>query len=157
MKSPEHFGSVKELRTVLPEAVILQVHRDPLTCFLSMNSMLYNIHKSATLYSDRKALATANMELFKNEMARNKSFRESADNGIIDVWYDDLIADPLLVVEQAYQKAGLTFSESFRENMKAYARSNPKDKFGAHKYRAEDFGLAEDEITDKLYPLRMRS
>ncbi|MEE4255708.1 MAG: sulfotransferase [Bacteroidales bacterium] len=153
MKSPEHFGSVREIRKVLPNALILQIHRDPLTCFLSMNSMLYHIHKSASRYSDKKRLALTNMKLFEHELARNKAFRREAGPGVIDVFYEDLVADPFAVLKDVYAKAGLDFSEAFSEAVQNYAKANPKDKFGAHQYDAADFGLNENEIRDKLDPL----
>ena len=150
MKSPEHAGSIGELHKIIPGAILVETHRDPVECYNSMNSLLHNIHSSITDNDDRTQLATANMKLLLHEIDRNRQARKSNNINIIDVWYEDLLADPAGVVESIYLRAGINIDDHFRERMDLYVKGNPKDKFGAHRYNAQSFGLSDETIRDKF-------
>lgn len=155
MKSPEHLGSITELKNNIPEVILIETHRDPVECVNSMNSLLYNIHKSISKYNDKKKLAGYNMKLLENELARNRQARKDQTMKIIDIWYEDLITDPIGVVESIYRQAGLGLDKTYREQMQKYFKNNPKNKFGAHQYDSRSFGLNDDEIREKFSPFEI--
>lgn len=150
MKSPEHLGSVQEIRNIIPEARIIEIHRDPITCFSSMNSMLYNLHKSVTHYSDLKKLTSSNMAFLEHEVHRNRSAREHQDLDIIDIRYDDLTNTPVDLVKSIYRKAGMEFNDIHRQKMEAYNLRNPKHKYGRHTYSNSYFGVNNAEMEERL-------
>lgn len=150
MKSPEHLGSVAEIRNKIPEAILIEIHRDPTECFNSMNSMLYNLHKSVTYYSDKHKLAQSNLKMLESELARNRAQRKDPKTKIIDVWYEDLLSDPATVVEEIYRKSGMEMSENFEQSLGRYVNENPQHKHGTHKYDSQSYGMRNEEIVEKL-------
>jgi hypothetical protein len=53
---------------------------------------------------------------------------------IVDVLYEDLLADPVQVVRTIYRHFGMPLSEETAQRMLDYVRSKPQDKFGRHAY-----------------------
>lgn len=155
MKSPEHLGSIAEIKNNIPGVILVETHRNPVECLNSMNSLLYNIHRSITQYSDKNQLAGSNMKLLENELGRNRQARKDQTMKVIDVWYEDLITDPIRVVESIYRQAGLPLDATFHERMQKYIVKNPKNKFGEHKYDSQSFGLIDDEIKEKFSPFEI--
>jgi len=150
LKSPEHLGSVSEIKNILPKAILIETHRNPLECFNSMNSLIYNLHKSISHYSDKQKLARSNMKMLEYELSRNREARKNSELNIIDVWYEDLVSNPIGVVESIYRKCGLDIDETFRQRMEEYINKNPQHKHGPHKYDSQSFGVRKEEIEEKL-------
>jgi len=155
LKSPEHLGSISDIKRVLPKAILIETHRDPQVCFNSMNSLLFTIHKSSSRYSDRHKLAQSNMKILENELSRNREARRNPEMDIIDVWYEDLVSNPMGVVESIYRKCGLDIDEIFRRKMEDYINNNPQHKHGKHIYNAQAFGFCDAEIKEKLSPFEI--
>ena len=64
----------------------------------------------------------------------------------LDLYYDDLVADPLGVVRKVYSHFDLAFPEGLEERIGAFLRQHPKDRFGQHRYSLEQFGMNRDEV-----------
>lgn len=155
LKSPEHLGSVSEIKSILPKAILIETHRNSFDCFNSMNSLLFNVHKSVSNSSDMQKLARSNLQLLEYELSRNREARKNPELDIIDVWYEDLISNPIGVVESIYRKSGIDIDETFRRRMEEYLSKNPQNKYGKHNYTSQTFGLSNAEIKKKLYPLEI--
>ncbi|MFA5417106.1 MAG: sulfotransferase [Bacteroidales bacterium] len=148
MKSPEHSGSVLEIYNTIPEAILIETHRDPVECANSLNSLIYSIHRPSSIDIDKKELALANLKLLESELKKNELARKNAKIKIIDVLYNDLVSGPLKTIETIYSKIGIDLDAATRLKMKAYLVENPKNKFGSHTYSAQSFGI-DDEIVRK--------
>jgi hypothetical protein len=62
----------------------------------------------------------------------------------LDVWYTQLMADPLAVVRRIYRHFDLRLSAEAEERMRTYLATHPKDHAGPHVYSLEQFGLDPD-------------
>jgi len=62
----------------------------------------------------------------------------------VDVWYSQLMEDPLAVVRRIYRHFALPLSGDAEARMRAYLATNPKDRHGRHVYSLAQFGLDPD-------------
>jgi len=147
LKAPAHTGSIDALLHAIPDALIIQIHRDPVTACNSFSSLLYTIHSAVSNKIDIKAMAFANLSFLANEIQRNIAARATLPNTIVDVHYDKLATEPIATVGDIYEHFGLRWSETFQDNLNSYVTSNPKGKHGDHNYDSATFGLTDAEIS----------
>jgi len=62
----------------------------------------------------------------------------------LDVWYTELMADPLAVVRRIYRHFDLELSTATEERMRTWLAKHPKDQNGPHMYSLAQFGLDAD-------------
>ncbi|MFT5334968.1 MAG: hypothetical protein ACI9GB_002882, partial [Halioglobus sp.] len=58
-------------------------------------------------------------------------------HNIADSFYQDLIDNPMLCIENIYQHFGMLLSSTARNKMLAYLQAKPKGKFGKHSYAVD--------------------
>lgn len=150
MKAPAHMGSLRALMEHIPDALIVQLHRDPVTCVSSVCSLVYTYHQSVSNNVDIALIADLSLQLYETWLKRNLAFREIYPNVIYDVYYKSFVSDPIGTVRGIYSHFDLPWTESVTASLQTYFDKNPKNKHGKHHYSAADFGLTEAEIADRL-------
>ena len=156
LKAPAHLGALSELVSHVPEAHLVQTHRDPVAVVGSFQSLNHTTHAMVSSAVDVQREARANLSFLTNEVQRNLRAREESALNVYDVHYPDLLADPVSVVEGIYAHFGLTFSEAHRARLSAYLAANPQHKHGKHSYALADYGLAEREVEAQFAEYRAR-
>jgi hypothetical protein len=147
LKAPVHTAHVSALRAALPEARLIQLHRDPRPALASANSLFSTLHRVVTDELDLERLGRANLELFATGTERMLDARASLPEiAIHDVYYDDLVSDPIGTVRTIHERFDLPFEREYATRLSEFVRDNPQHKHGPHRYAAEDFGLGDDEI-----------
>jgi hypothetical protein len=68
---------------------------------------------------------------------------------IFDVFYDDLMKEPVAIVRQIYDHFGLRWSQEFETAMYSWLRDNPQGKQGRHSYSLSDFDLTHEDIATR--------
>lgn len=151
LKAPVHTGYVETLLETVPNAMIVQTHRDPVSVTCSINSLMYTLQSYLTESLDVRRAATANTEIFAHLVERNiEARRRIAPNRILDVRYPDLTADPVATVKRIYIHFGLPFDDAFEARMRAWMAERPRHRFGKHEYAAEDFGMTDAWIAGRF-------
>jgi hypothetical protein len=150
LKSPAHTGNLEALLQAVPNAMVIQTHRDPVACVSSACSLLYTCHLAAANEVDLRRMAGLTLRMYEFWLRRNLAFRAAHPGVIYDVFYDSLVSDPVGTVQGIYSHFGLPWSDSYASVLKEFIEANPKDKHGKHRYAASDFGLTETEIADGL-------
>ena len=146
LKAPAHTVNLRLLRQILPGAVIVQMHRDPVACVNSGNSLMAELQGAVTDYVDRPRLGRANLDLLARAAMRSVSAREAwPGDPVIDVYYDDLIADPRGVLRSLLGRMGQPFSLEHEVRVGRYLRNDPVFRHGVHRYCSSDFGLRDDD------------
>jgi hypothetical protein len=143
LKAPAHTRALTELLEAIPNAKIVQTHRDMGDVVPSANSLIYSLHALTTDHVDVPRMCEANMKYFEHMIERNEASR-AAGVRIIDVQYEALVRDPVACVRRIHHEAELEFGETMEERLQAFVRGRPKHKFGSHTYSAEDFGTTKD-------------
>jgi hypothetical protein len=146
LKAPAHTGSLPEIRRLMPDAILVQTHRHPLDVVNSINSLIYWAHYNVVDRIDIRKMAQCHLDMLEYEINRNLLSRKNHGIEVFDVLYEELLADPLCVVERIYNAHGLNLRDRAKSRMKKFIAANPQHKHGVHKYCADDFGISEKKI-----------
>ena len=130
-----------------PNATIVQTHRDPLDTLPSLASMALELRRLTSEDVDPRecadyALTTARCRLERLERVR----RAMPEKRYIDVWFGDVVRDPLAVVEAIYARVGLDLPPDVRAVMSHFINENGRDQRPPHGYMLEQFGLDSESI-----------
>jgi Sulfotransferase family len=151
LKNPSHLFALDALLAAYPDALVVQTHRQPRTAVASACSL--SAHASAgwsevfageVVGRDQLALLGRGVDRFAAERAR----RDPAQ--FVDVYYDDLVADPVGTVERVYAAFGLSFSGPARAAVRRLAGQGRSAGGGtappAHRYSLAEFGLTGEQV-----------
>ncbi len=154
LKAPEHTDSLQEILEAVPEARIVQTHRDPVEACSSLNSLLYTTHAAVAAEVDVSRMAETNARSLEITIVRNLAARAAHPGCVCDVWYDALTSDPVGVVRRIYTHFGMAFSTAFEARLREYVLTHPKGRHGAHNYHASEFGQSEAELARRFASYR---
>ena len=146
LKEPAHTDALDALLGAVPDALIVQTHRDPGAQCASWCSLNHKTRQIATDDLERKPGTQANLELLETMIERNLRSRERHPGCIYDVRYADLLNEPIEVVKGIYAHYGLEYTSELNTSLERYLEANPQHKHGKHKYSLEDFGLSAADI-----------
>jgi hypothetical protein len=150
LKAPAHTGALDALLKTIPDALLIQTHRNPVEASNSLNSLFYSLHSAVTERVDAPRMAQALLSLQQHEIERNLAARDGHPGAVFDVYYDQLVADPIGTVRGVYDHFGLAWSEAYEEQLVTYLRKNPKGKYGPHRYASVDFGQSDKAIAERF-------
>ena len=148
LKAPSHTGSLIDLIKHVPEAHIVQTHRDPVAVVGSFQSLNHTTHQMVTHTIDGQREAKANLNFLKDEAERSVRAAKMHPAKLYHLPYSQLVKDPLEAVKAIYQHFRLPLSDAFKTRLSAYIAEHPQHKHGKHVYRVSDYGLSEGLIRD---------
>lgn len=148
LKAPDHTPNVDVLLAEIPDARIIQLHRDPTTCLTSLNSLFYSTHKSVSTDLNPQRIGEINQLMYFHYLNRNEAAKKTINlsNSVFDVQYQQLVGNPLDTVKLIYQHFGIPFSEEFEQQLNSYVNQNKKNRYGKHNYGPEQFGQNKEEL-----------
>jgi hypothetical protein len=150
LKAPEHIDAIDALLDALPEAIVVQTHRDPVAQLASYLSLAENARSKSTDHPQRDADIETGVYLIETSIKRNAEARSRYPGRVIDVRYNDMRRDPIGTVEEIYRRAGIEVSPALHEALAAHASANKQGKHGEHRYSLADYGLKEAEIAERF-------
>lgn len=150
LKAPAHTDALEELLQTVPNALLIQTHRDPVTACNSINSLYYTTHRSVTQDLDVSRMAETSIRHLESMVVRNLAARDAHPSVVYDVYYERLVADPIGTVRGIYDHFGLNWSDAFQERLQAYVREYPRRKHGKHSYSSADFGQTDAAIAKRF-------
>lgn len=150
LKTPAHLAAFEELFNQFPDAVILQTHRDPQKSIPSLCSLKYNFQSMSSYEIDKKEISRFMIDDLSDSLRTAFELRETKQLNVYDIQYSDLIKSPITILEQVYKHIGEDFSDTMKIDAGNYLASNPKNKFGKHRYNGDEFGLDKKELIDKF-------
>lgn len=150
LKAPAHTGGLNEILRFLPNAILVQTHRHPVDVCNSVNSLVYFSHCNTVKRLDVRKIADCDMDMLENEIRRNLFARKY--NGVVvhDIFYEEILKDPLGVVKRLYGAVGIPLTPETEAAMTAFIGRNTQHKHGKHQYCAADFGLTDDQIAKRF-------
>ena len=148
LKAPDHTPNLDTLLSVVPNARVIHLHRDPTTCLTSANSMFYSAHRAVTHDINPQRIAEINQKMYTHYLVGGQRARSvpGVNNAVLDVQYEDLIKDPMRMVKDIYAHFGVPWTDKCEENLRTFLSQHPKDKHGAHHYVPEQFGQTRQEL-----------
>jgi hypothetical protein len=150
VKAPAHSGNLEALLQAVPEALVIQTHRDPVACVASACSLISTFNLAVTDEIDLRRMTSLMLDWYELWSEHNLAFRAEHPGVIYDVYYDALVSDPIGTVQGIYSHFGLPWTDVYASELASYIDKNPKDKHGKHRYAASDYGLTEAEIARRL-------
>lgn len=150
LKAPAHTGALTALREHIPNARIIQTHRDPAEVVPSLNSLFFSLHALVSERLDIPRMTTENMAQVERLLAGSEALRAVSPHSILDVHYGEIFRDPVACVKRIYQHFGMEFSDALAQRIREHAANRPKEKFGQHSYSAEDFNLSPGAIRERF-------
>jgi hypothetical protein len=151
LKAPAHTGNLNALKQEIPQAMIIQTHREPVTCISSVCSFLYTFYRAVSDEFDiEQQLTSPTVRTYESWFRRSIAYREAHPGVVFDVFYKSLVSDPIGTVHEIYTHFDLPWSKSYEADLEKFVHGNPKDKHGHHRYTASDFGLNESELVDRF-------
>jgi hypothetical protein len=147
LKTPTHLHNIDLLFEVMPDAKVVQTHRDPLQTIPSLASFCHMVLQTGSDQCDPKATGRMWGELFRSGIEKTLDFRASAGaavaNRFLDLRYEDLIADSMAQIQVIYDFIGMELTLEARTRMQEWAVENSRDKRPVHRYTVEEFGFSE--------------
>lgn len=146
LKAPAHTGCLDALLAAIPDAMIVQTHRDPDVVVPSMNSLFSTIHSTMTGAADRRRLGEMNAAIVQQMLQDSARHRAAGRGRIVDVGYPDLTRDPVAAIRRIYDHFGLRFTADFEARLRRALAEDHHGQRGRHTYAAEDFGQTANEL-----------
>jgi hypothetical protein len=148
LKSPSYTSCELEILQVFPDARFVMAHRSPLQTLPSMCKTVAHFRRAyGTSTPDARALfehAAASMD------AQRAIRRAHPDLTLLDVRFEDIVADLPAVVERAYAHARMVLTDEARANMVRWDGENAMHKHGAFTYSLDEVGLSAAEIRTRM-------
>ena len=148
LKTPPHLAYLDTLIKQYPDAAIVQTHRAPMDVLGSISSLSCTLHSAFSDDIDPIATAQAEVDYFSAMLTLGMEKRATMadeDSRIFDVQFNDIISDPIKVIENLYGHFDFDFSDTVRVAMQDYLDNRPRNKHGEHHYTLEKFGLSQQQ------------
>ena len=158
LKSPTHVGSVEPILAAFPNATIAFCHREPtvvVPSFVRLFEIFWGLFGNSV---DPRKVGPVMLDLWSQEMVKGLEQRRRLgdDPRIVDVYYDDIVANPLEVIRSIYDQHGRILTSEAEKAFIGWEQDNPQHKFGKHQYTLESCGLTEEQVHTAFAPYAER-
>lgn len=157
LKDPFHAANLPSLFAVVPAAMVVHTHRDPLEVVPSFHKLTTTFQAVLSDRVDRARTVALNLRWLASLVTASQEARAKIPTRqVLDVDYADLVADPLAVVESIHAHFGLELDDDYRGRLQRFIAANPQRKHGPNPYAAADFGQPQAEIAEAFAAYRER-
>lgn len=147
LKSPHHMHHLDTLLAVLPDACVVQLHRDPQKVVASMSSLATSLRLLHSNRVEPRQVGEFVLGQLTAAAERCLAARPGLDPArFLDLGYAELVRDPLGCVRRIHAHFGRPFEPAVEAAMAAWLAEHPQHKGGVHRYRLADFGLAPERV-----------
>lgn len=151
LKNPNHLFALDALAAVVPDALVVHLHRDMREVLPSLCSLMQALHGLTRPRPDHQSVSVYATHLMDRMISRMLDFRRGPHQlEILDIPYRTLVSDPLAVVRQIYERLGRTVDPRSERAMQGWLASNPQHKDGKHNYSLEQFHL-DPQVVSRLF------
>lgn len=151
LKAPQHLWMFNHLLDAFPNAQAIWLHRDPgvsVASCCSLSRVLRNANSDAM---DNRMIGSDWLNVLTDGVYRAMADRKLHPiHRVHDVYYQDLVQDPVNVVTKIYEAFNVELPENMPEIILQYLAENPKGKHGVHNYSADTFGLSNSGIRERF-------
>jgi Sulfotransferase family len=154
LKTPMHLGYVEVIAEMMPGAVFVQTHRDPVTSMPSFASFVHMLWAMGSDAADAREAARQWSDTLEQHLNHCLAQRARLPNRFIDVDFRETVSAPLQVVERIYQRIGLPMTEPTRAGISAYMATHPREGRPKHEYSLAEFGFTQAELEERFRAYR---
>ena len=148
LKSPAHLWQLDTLLDEYPDAVVVQMHRDPLNVISSISALTHHLRRMSTDESTVADCAAQSYEEIVVGLEREMALRDSGvlpAGRVTDVRYSDFVRNPLAIIKSIYERLGRDLHPAVEQQMRDHLVVHPGDG-GANRYTWSDTGLDAGEV-----------
>jgi hypothetical protein len=159
LKSPEHLLDLPALLDTYPDACLVWTHREPAQVLPSLASLIFTVRSMRLRQVDPAEVGASVLAVWGAALERATADRQQAEveDACFDIAFARLVADPIGVVSDIYERFDLPFSTEYEKRLRArLEEENDAQPRGRHVYRAEDFGLASGNLAEAFPFYRQR-
>lgn len=149
LKAPAHTAALEALLHAVPNARLVQTHRDPAEVVPSLHSLIFSMHAMVSDAVDVERMSQGNVAHIEHLIATAEAAR-AAGHSWVDVSYEAMVRDPVACVRRIYRDLDLPLSDELIERMMQFVAGRPKGKFGEHRYAAEDFSTTASDLRERF-------
>jgi hypothetical protein len=156
LKCPFHAWSPDALLSAYPDARLVWLHRSPAAVVPSTCSLCAEVRAVRSDRVDRREIGRfwlAHVARLLDEFDRVRK-RYLAATPVLDVTYDELMRDPMALMQRVCDFIGVPMTREAAEGMGTYLIENPQHRRGTHRYAPEDFGLSAADLADRFADYR---
>ena len=151
LKTPHHLEYLDILLKVFPDARVVQGHRDPSKTLGSFLSMVAHGHGMFTDSVDAPEIGCRWSRKCLRMVQKGMDVRTALppaeeSRRFLDVQFADLIRDPLQVLQEIYNFAGLEFDGEAEAAASRMLADHGRYRYGRHVYSLADFGTSPAEV-----------
>ncbi len=147
LKAPHHMIHLDLVFEHYPGATVVQTHRDPLETLPSLASMSFELRRLASDDVDPLEAAFYAELTARHRIDRLLELRRAMpEERFVDVWFGDVVSDPIGEVERIYERVGLDLTPEVRRPMKTWLEANRRDQRPSHAYTLAQFGFTEARV-----------
>lgn len=147
LKDNSHMIDIDTLFEVLPDACIIQTHRDPLKAIPSFCSLVRMLQWTMEGEGARpNIIGPWQCAYWRMALDRTQAARQKFSSQFFDVDHRCFVADPLGTVRSIYEYFGYTLSAHAEQQMRAWVAASPTTRHGEHHYTIDPYGITQAEI-----------
>jgi hypothetical protein len=150
LKSPYHMFEMDALLEVLPDACIIQTHRDPVIAIPSLCSLAHMFVSDLAGDAVRPdAIGPWQCDYWRQAMDRMQAARRKLTRlRLFDVDHRRFTSDAMGTVRAIYEYLGLSLSAETERHMRAWIVAKPTARHGEHKYASDCWGVTPQQIAE---------
>ncbi len=152
LKAPGHMHGIEALLERYPQAVFVQLHREPEACVPSMASLYASLRATTRQAVDAAEIGEHICVEWWEGLRRVRAARarDAVDERFLDVDFARLVAEPLATAETICDFAGVPFDAARVAPLQAYLERSRSS--ARHRYTLEQFGLDAADIRRAFEP-----
>ena len=135
LKSPDHVHGLAELFKVFPDACIIHTHRNPLEVLKSSAELTWVLHGLFGWRGSRQEIAERETRILAVGTEKAIRFRDEHPElaqRFIDVKYTELVANPLVVMQEIYRRLERPLTQEAGSRMRVLA--GRRSRYHGHRW-----------------------
>jgi hypothetical protein len=151
-KCPQHMEQLASLERALPGSTLLILHRDPVASIQSAATTQSYRSRLMRKHTDLQEISGYWIDRYEKLLRGCVRDRDLIDPaGSHDIYFHELMAEPMRVLEGIYAKAGLEFDDQARADLTGAMDANPRGKHGQIIYDLRsDFGIDPERLRERF-------
>lgn len=155
LKSNDHMARLKTVLEVFPDARLIQTHREPRNVVGSF-SHLVNSHQVFVipdLEPQRTARSVLTFLRFWTQ-ENLKARRELGADACYDVFFNELVADPMAVIRKIYEHFSMELTPAAEDRMNRFLEARHYANRPRYRYSLDQFDLTDGEVDEAFADYR---
>lgn len=161
LKDPHHSANLPELFTVLPDALVVRTHRNPVEVVPSYHRLTASWLAIICRRLDLPRMVEHTTRLLEHMATRMVAADDDPrvpHDRVIDVDYRALVQDPLEAVRGVCRHFDIPWKDEYPERLEQFFKRHRQHAYGDNPYCCEEYGQTKEYIADRfqLYIERYR-